>query len=538
VAVYRLVLGLCVVALACSGGQRGDNAGGASPSTPAAGQDGGSVAGGTAGADGGEGGVAGGAPAPNTGGGAGEPDGGAAGAPDAGVALQPPITRDHWTFYGTSQGLSADVSDVSADEGGNVYVAGGEALYAKKRGDQRFLRFDAANAGLTQNCYPVANPNDPAQLDRKAHPTPPGPPQLCPVISVGGAAPGVAMIGFQGIGTDGDPDADWAQDSGGADLVAFDGTALTRTRHVFIASPPHTICAANGNEAHTSTCSDPGDWFWVMGRRKLRQVFRIAVNHDPGSPMYGDVWMGGTHATFAAYVNRAQQRGWVDDTGGQEPKWADAKYVWEHDHPGFTAADGTFLTGYTYAVAIDPRSGIPWAHNGFRLAAMSGGYGANVSSKIWWLPLPWIDVWPDTGDPRQFPSFDAVMSLSFCGDGTLWMGSEGHGLARRDPGTGAISTLGLPDPTLHGNSATAVACDPSDGSLWIGLGWGGVMRLKNGSFSLIDPTGLPEFTRHQVLSIQIDRSASPRVVYFAFLPVKDATGHVTAPGGVAAYDGP
>ena len=521
----RLTVGmLCAfLVLGCSGKGQGD---GGSPSQPAAGpsdpaagpgSDGGVVAGGTPGGD---------------------IDGGpAAGAPDAGVLLEPPFTRNGWTFYGTSQGLSADVSDVSPDEGGNVYVAGSDAVYAKTRTDQRFLRFDALNAGLTQNCYAVADPNDPAQLDRNLHPTPPGPPLLCPVISVGGAASGVAMIGFQGVGTDGDPDADWAQDSGGADLVAFDGTNLTRTRHVFIASPPHTICGVSG-EAHTSTCSFPGDWFWVKGRRKLRQVFRIAANHDPGSSMYGDVWMGGTHATLAAYVNNAAARGWVDDTVGWEPKWADARDVWEHDHPAITAANGTFLTGYTYALAIDPRNGTPWGHNGFRLASMSGGYGGNVSSKLWWLPLPWIDVWPDSGDPQQFPSFDAVMSLSFCKDGTMWMGSAGQGLARRDPGTGAISTLGLPDPATHGDSATAVACDPSDGSVWIGLGWGGVMRLKDGAFTLIDPTGLPDFARHQVLSIQIDRWASPRVIYFAFLPVKDANGKVTAPGGVAAYDGP
>ena len=301
--------------------------------------------------------------------------------------------------------------------------------------------------------------------------------------------------------------------TGGADVVRYVPAASTmaRERHVFIASPPHSVCGVNG-EAHTNTCANEFDWFWVKGRRKLRQVFRIAVNHDPASPMYGDVWMGGTHATFAALVNDAVKRGWVDDTAGWEPKWADAKYVWEHDHPAIDAPNGAFLTGYTYALAIDPRSGTPWGHNGFRLAALSGGYGADVSSKIWWLPLPWIDVWKDTGDPQQLPSLDAVMSLSFCPVGTLWMGSAGHGLARRDAASGSISTLDLPDPALHGDSATAVACDPSDGSVWIGLGWGGVMRLKDGAFTPLDPAGLPEFARHEVLSIQIDRWASPRVV--------------------------
>jgi hypothetical protein len=92
---------------------------------------------------------------------------------------------------------------------------------------------------------------------------------------------------------------------------------------------------------------------------------------------------------------------------------------------------------------------------------------------------------------------------------------------------------------------TAVACDPSDGSLWIGLGWGGVMRLQNGRFSEVPTAGLPAFVANPVRSIQVDAWATPdptagrasRVVWFAFLPLRDSTGRVTTPGGVASYDG-
>ena len=475
-------------------------------------------------------------------------DGGTA---DAGSALVPPFTKDSWTFYGTGQGLSQNVNDVSADEGGNVYVAGGDAVYAKRRTDTGFQRFDAANAGLTQNCYagvpPESDPGFEAAINR-VHPSPPGPAQLCPVLAVAGAAPGVAMIGLQGIGTDEDLDADWAQDSGGADLVQFDGAKLTRARHVFIASPPQTICVApdaSGHlvETHATYCSNPPDpFFWQVGRRKLRQVFRIVANHRAGTPLYGDMFMGGTHASITAYLHDSASRGLPDHTVGQPPKWVDAKDVWEHDHPAlWSNARNAYLTGYTHALAVDPWSGTPWCSNGFRTAWLRG-YGADLHWDVWWLePLTasnpyWYNVWPDNADPTLSLD-DNVESLSFCDDGTLWIGSSAHGLARRDPG-GGFSYLSLPDPDKHGNSVYAVACDPSDHSVWIGLGWGGLMRYRDGQFTSLDPTGLPEFVRQPVRSIQIDRWSTPRIVYAAFIPSADASGVISRGGGVGAFAGP
>ncbi|HEY6888302.1 MAG TPA: hypothetical protein VI300_10995, partial [Solirubrobacter sp.] len=472
------------------------------------------------------------------------------------VQLEPPATLGAWTFWTTGQGLSTNVQDVSADEAGNVYVAGTDALYAKAKDAQFFLRFDAANAGLTQNCYqgvladtPATHAQFSASINKKLHPAPPGPAIACPVISVAGAAPGLAAIGLQGIGTDGDNDADWAIDSGGMDLVKFDPVAGTaaRTRHVFFASPPHYICGATGAEsAGATSCPDVTDPIWVGGRRKLRQVFRIVVNHDTKSPMYGDIWAGGTHATFAALVNNAEQRGWVDIVKDQpDPKWQDAKDVWEHDHPGIAGAHGEFLTGYTYAMSIDPVTGRPWASNGFRTGWMEN-YGANVSSKLWWIgptrPKPakqWIDIWPDDADPQDGTN-DSILSITHCPDRSVWVGSYTHALAHLDASGNVLGTAGLPDSATNGDSVSAVACDPSDGSLWIGLGWGGLMRLKDGQFSVPFPpgSGAPAFTSRAVKSIQIDRWSSPRVVYVAFQPKLDAAGNVTIPGGVASYDGP
>ncbi|GEJ59400.1 hypothetical protein [Anaeromyxobacter diazotrophicus] len=483
---------------------------------------------------------------------AGSPD---AGAPDAGTdggtALTPPFTKDGWTFYGTAQGLSRDVNDASADEGGNVYVAGGDALYAKRRGDAAFQRYDAAASGLTQNCYAglpaESDPAFPAAINR-VHPAPPGAPRLCPVVSVAGAAPGTAVVGLKGIGTDEDLDADWAQDSGGADLVQFDGAKLSRTRHLFLASPPQTVCVApdaSGRlvESRATSCPNPPDpFFWQVGRRKLRQVLRIAVNHQAGTPLYGDAFLGGTHASITAYLHDSAARGLRDRTAGQPAKWADAKDVWEHDHPAFWSnTRNAFLTGYTHAVAVDPRSGTPWCSNGFRTAWLRG-YGADLHDDVWWLepetaanPL-WYDFWPDNAVPTESID-DNVESLAFCDDGTLWIGSSAHGLARRDPG-GGVTYLSLPDPGTHGDSVYAVACDPSDQSVWIGLGWGGLLRWRDGQFTALDPAGLPDFARQPVRSIQIDRWSNPRIVYAAFMASADASGAISAGGGVAAYAGP
>jgi hypothetical protein len=453
-----------------------------------------------------------------------------------------PVTRGDWTYYGTEQGLSGDVQDVSADEGGNVYVAGGDALYVKRLADAAFLRFDSENAGLTENC------NDPSEI---LNPTPPKPFYQCRVLAVAGAAPGKAIIGFEGFGYL--PNAyPWAIAAGGADVVTFDaerGTAA-RERHVLVASPPHVVCGHGEDRAPIGyVCPDPADTWWNWGRRMFRLVRRIVVNHDRSSAMYGDAWLSGEHATFAALLANAEARGLPDRISGWGADWADARGVWEHHHPVIYTSNGWFLNKEAWGLSIDPRTGQIWGSNGFRTAYLAG-YGPDLSWDQWGM-LPWeprpedpvgIDIWPDpdpvtTGDPMRYvgASVDDVRSLSHCADGTLWVGSPAHGLARIAADSHAVTLVPAPE---IGDSVYSVACDPADGSIWVGLGGGGVARLREGVFERVDTTGLPAFASQVVQSIQIDRWSSPRVVYFAFSPVTDAAGKIVAPGGVGAYDGP
>jgi hypothetical protein len=441
------------------------------------------------------------------------------------AAATPTLSKDGFTYYGAAQGMASDVWDVSADEGGNVYVAAGDVLLAKPRDATTFRVFTPAEVGITRNCDA-------------------GKTLACPIVSVGGGAPGVAVVGLKGLGTDGDSDPDWWLDSGGADVLAYDGQALTRKRHVQVSGVPHQMCMD-----HSAGPCSAGDATWEKGRRKVRQVLRIAVNHRAGTQQYGDVWMAGTHGSFNVLVANPGARGWVDLTT-QFPGMEDRQYVWEHDHPAMTvmATIGgvkqlAFTAGTTNALAIDPTTGDPWASNETRTASKRGaGSRADSWDALMWPP--WVpseigshlDVWPDPhpADPSQYDAtdprwMDAVSSLSFCDDGTLWIASYLHGLARRAP-DGSISYLGLPPGT--GDSASAVACDPSDGSVWVGFEWGGFGRWNGTSWWTVARESPPPFAAQApVRAIQIDRWASPRVVYFAL------AASTQGPGGLVAYSG-
>jgi hypothetical protein len=475
------------------------------------------------------------------------PDAGTpAGTPDAGPTLGPPVRIDRWTYYGEEQGLSKDVRDASPDEGGNVYVAGGDAVYAKRRADEQFLRFDSENAGLSKKC------NDFAYI---MTPEPPTPFVQCAVTAVAGAAPGKAFVGFDGFGLEADAGVDWALETGGMDVVAFDAAQgkLSRTRHVLTAAPPHVVCDY-GHVQWVDTCVPPVGTtplpslpWWDFGRRLLRHIDRIAVNHDPSTLMYGDAWVGGNHATMAVLLNNTARRNWKDTTLGITPQWkadmfADTKDFWEHLHPALSFptlpfGELTQFLGEGYAVSIDPRNGMPWATNGVRTTSVFG-YGVDLTGRQWDMTQQ-LDFWPDDtflgADPVGGPTNDNIRALSHCADGTLWAGSLTHGLVRIDP-SATRTYLHLPDDTA---GVQSLACDWSDGSLWIGLARGGLLRgTGDGPFSPVVVSGAPDFAGHPIQNIQVDRWAAPRILYFAYGASKDAQGLITAAGGVAAYNGP
>ena len=440
--------------------------------------------------------------------------------------VAPPVIVGDFTFYGTDQGLSATVHDVSADEAGNVYVAAGDAVFARARANRDFKKFTPDAAGLTRNCH------DPQYI---SNPNPPNPLASCPVISVAGAAAGKAVIGFQGVGVDYDYDAPWALDSGGADLLSFDGTALTRDRHVFLASPPGVICEDWVPGTNNTVCATTWvDSTWMSGRKKMRQVKRIVVNHDARRALsYGDVYFGATHGSLGILVAHPDQRGWIDYTRG-DPAWADTRGVWEHEHPAKTwPADGRFLTGESTGLAWNPTDGVPWFSNQYFTTSLPG-YATipHPSWNGWWSAMTTLRAfWEPDGNPDDASLRDNVSGLSFCADGTLWVASSNHGIGRYDPRTDTFTAIAL--PAGYGNAAAAIACDPADGSVWVGFVWGGFARWKAGSWSHFVPQNAPQFTWNPVRAIQVDRWTTPRVVYLAH-----ERSARYGPGGVTAYTGP
>lgn len=443
--------------------------------------------------------------------------------PPSAPTVAPPVVMGGYAFYGVDQGLSATVHDVSADEGGNVYVAAGDAVYARARTDRDFRKFTPDQAGLTRNCH------DPQYIKTA---NPPDAPATCPVISVAGAAAGKAVIGFQGVGIDYDYDAPWALDSGGADLLSFDGTSLTRDRHVSLASPPGVVCEQRSADGTTCLTTWTGST-WVSGRKKMRQVLNVVVNHDASRPLsYGDVYFGATHGSLGILAAHPDQRGWIDTTKG-DPAWADTKGVWEHEHPAKSWPDGRFLTGQSTGLALDPITGVPWFSNQFFTTSFPS-YATiphPAADGYWSAMTAFLAFWQPQGNPDDVTLRDNVSGLSFCGDGTLWVASSNHGIGHLDTATGAFTPVALPNG--YGNAASAIACDPSDGSIWVGFTWGGFARWKGGAWTGFVPQNAPQFTWNPVLHIQIDRWATPRIVYLA---------HVASakygPGGVTVYTGP
>jgi len=453
---------------------------------------------------------------------AGEPDSGTpdSGTPDAGPdpraeAEIPPLPSvPGWRFLGADQGGPITVYGVTADQGGNIWVAGGEeGLFLLKPGAERFVRY-----GMEDGLRPYGFMPDGS--------TPPGPKYL-KVISVAGGKAGTVFVGYEGLPGKGydhcennwdGPSPDPARyKSGDADKVTLHGDGTLSVVHYDIFSGPNVVSA------------EP------RGREKLCNILRIAYDKNTAS-----VWFGGNHG-FAR--GNAEFKG-APMCNGQ----LNCSGVFEHVHPSINAYDAkgnmVLLTDAYYGVAVDP-SGDVWFGGSDRTTRFL--YGTNAGN-FWRAqtgsendPNNKRDIWPDAKPEYSRPDErvpDNISGAVVARDGTVWLSSFSNGLAQLDSGGGVLRRMGS-GSGLVDKYLSAVGLDPSDGSIWTGGSWGGgLSRVKGGS---ITNYGLAEFGRKygmaRISDIQADTSGDGRRMLVAFMGHTDSVTKKWVAGGIGIYEG-
>jgi hypothetical protein len=423
---------------------------------------------------------------------------------DAGTVVYP--DAQGWTFYGPERGGPQDVYGVTEDEGGNVWVAGGEeGLFLLRPGASTFQRF-TMDDGLRPYGY------------MKDGSAPVGPKYL-KVISVAGGPAGTVFVGYEGQGdcesnyyTPGAKNPNIYK-SGDADKVTLTDTGI-QVDHYDISSGPGVI----GEEAG--------------GREKVCSILRIAWDKA-----HGNLWFGGNHAF--AWGNPDHKAN--PTCNGQR----ECSGVLEHTHPHILAKDAAGhefrLTDAYYGIAVRP-DGDVWfgganrstrfrfmtvkTPRDFELARRQTENRSAIKNRI--------DLWPDLVDEVGIPGpgdrvDDLVSGMALMPDGSVWVSSFARGLARMDA-TGVVQQYSL--TTGADRFVSALARDPSDNSLWAGHRWGGGLTRLKGDTVMRYGQALGPLSYRPVWEIQAVGSGSERRLLVAFR--RDEYGN---PGAVGIYRG-
>jgi hypothetical protein len=423
-------------------------------------------------------------------------------------APPPPRVSGDWTFYGRAQGGPAHVLGISADAGGNLWVAGGdEGLFVLRVGSNAFQRFTMDDGLRPYGFMPDGS-------------APPGD-KFLKVISVAGGPPDTAFVGYEGkppgpgqLGCednwDGPSPDPSIYKSGDADKVTLAGAGIAVV-HYDIFSGPGVV----GNE--------------LRGREKLCNILRIA--YDPGQDA---VWFGANHG-FA--MGRASFQGNATCNG----QLACAGAL-EHVHPGVNAWNDAqtslvLLTGEYHGVAVDPLTHDVWFGGAnrttrFRYASTGRDYfAAQALTEDAPYKANRIDVWPDKVQEPDYPRpsdrvDDLVSGIASLSDGSAWVASYANGLAHVDNSGAVLGYVGA--PRLISRNVFAIAADPSDQSIWVGYWYdGGLSRLSGGNIATYGAADLGPLSLSPVTDIQVQGTGSARRVLVAFQD-----------GGVGVYAGP
>ena len=403
-------------------------------------------------------------------------------------------TTPGWTFYGTQHGGPRRIYGVSSDEGGNVWVAGGEdGLFVLSPGATTLRRFTMAEGLRPYGYMPDGS-------------SPVGTPYL-KVISVAGGPANTVFVGYEGKpGTgaahcesnwDGKSPEPSRYKSGDADKVTLGADGTLQVVHYDIFSGPGVVR------------DEP------RGREKVCSILRIAYDKVTES-----VWFGGNHGFArgdARYTGNNTCNGQLSCSG-----------VMEHVHPALNAygdsGNAVLLTDAYYGVAVHS-SGDVFFGGANRSTRFRYGSNNNNYWKAQTLtedsPNYWnrFDVWPDkVGEPAMSRPADRlddhVSGMAVQGD-TVWVSSFTRGLAKMNAEGGDVQTIPVGQQQL-----STVAADPLNGSVWVGARWLGIVYLvKDNAVSTTYSCG--EFGRQlcssRISEIQVDAQAGRHRVLVGFM---------------------
>ncbi|MFY0563261.1 hypothetical protein ACN28E_05410 [Archangium lansingense] len=424
--------------------------------------------------------------------------------PDAGTVVYPDATG--WTFYGPEHGAPHEVLGVTEDEGGNLWVAGGEeGLFLLRPGASTFERFTMDDGlrpyGFLKNgIAPVG-------------------PKYLKVLSVAGGPAGTVFVGYQGL-----PDCESnyytpgaknpnSYKSGDADKVTLTEAGIDVV-HYDISSGPGVVGEESG------------------GREKLCSVLRIVWDKK-----HGHLWFGANHG-FA--WGDPEHTGTPPDCNGQR----ECSGVMEHAHPHINAKDASGhvfrLTDAYYGIAVRP-DGDVWfgganrstrfrfmsikTPRDFETARKQTENGSAIKNRI--------DLWPDLVDEVGIPGpsdrvDDLVSGMALMPDGSVWVSSFARGLAHMDA-TGVVNRYVL--GTGADRFVSSLARDSADDSLWAGHRWGGGLTRLKEDMVMRYSQALGALSYHPVWDIQSVGSEPERRLLVAF---GSESGR---PGAIGIYRG-
>jgi hypothetical protein len=429
----------------------------------------------------------------------------------------------NWTFYGADSGLPGTILGASMDEGGNLWVAGGEAgLFVLRPGETKFQQFTMAD-GL----HPYGSFADGGD-------TPP--PYYLNVLSVAGGPSGVVYVGYQGRSDNGSPyecEDDWVElpdggttgdpsiyKSGDADKVTLNGGGISVV-HYDIFSGPGVV----KNE--------------LAGRERLCNIWR--VKYEPSTQ---SVWFGGNHGI--AWGDPDFQGAAAQGCLGSHWGNPGCSGVLEHVHPAFAAYPcntPSTCPEYSYTedyrgVASDGDGGMWFGGANRSLHYDFGWRGANFYNymNIQFDVSTQIDIWPDAAKQDTTPSQrvdDLVSAMATPGDGTVWVSSFTNGVAHLDANGNVLQSLTAANG-LADTHSTAIFVDPADGSIWVGANWGGLTRLLDGQVveSFNEAFLGKGLVANPISDIQVVGTGATRQLLVSF---RGGQGY---PGAVGLYSGP